>query len=217
MKNNWARYIFPPLNANMYLLIEKDYAIMVDPSVQEDVYKSLKENDVKKIYIILTHEHFDHISGVKYYKDKFDTIIIAHIFTKERVSNPKNRIISMYMASFMSKPSNIQRIVLEQCKEPIFFDIDIAVNKEYKCSIGNHSFYFRHIPGHSQGSIAIIMNECILFSGDSLIYGEEINTRFIGGNSMDYKNITLPYFNTLDKNLLVLPGHGDSFLLGDIL
>lgn len=217
MKNNCTRYIFPPLNANMYLFMEDDYAIIVDPSIQEDAYKLLKRKGINKLYIILTHEHFDHMSGVNYFKDRFDTTIIAHSYTKDRVSNPKNKIASIYMASFMSKPSDIQKLVMEQCKKPILFDVDITINKEYECNINNHFFHFKHIPGHSQGSIAIIMNNKFLFSGDSLMLESEINTRFIGGSYTDYQAITLPYFKSLNKELLVLPGHGESFYLGEVL
>lgn len=217
MKNNWIRYIFPPLNANMYLLIKENYAVIVDPSIQEDALKFLRQHNISKVYIILTHEHFDHISGVTYYKKRFNTHIIAHKYTNDRVSNPKNKITSIYMASLMSKPSDIQKLAMKQCNEPIFFDVDTIINEEYECAIGNHLFYFRHIPGHSQGSIAIIMDNKILFSGDSLIYVEETNTRFIGGSYTDYQDITLPYFKSLNKELLVLPGHGESFYLGEVL
>ena len=43
-----------------------------------------------------------------------------------------------------------------------------------------------------------------------------IITRFPRGNNKIFKNETIPYFETLDKDLEVFPGHGKNFRLGEI-
>ena len=76
---------------------------------------------------------------------------------------------------------------------------------------------FHHIPGHSQGSCCILLNNKVLFTGDSLLAEYPVITRFPGGSSKDYKNISLPFLKSLNPNLVVYPGHGKSERLGNIL
>ena len=54
-----------------------------------------------------------------------------------------------------------------------------------------------------------------MFTGDTLLGDNAAITRFPGGNTNDYKHIALPYLRSLDKNLIVMPGHGEPFVLSD--
>ena len=51
------------LFSNMYLIIEKERAIVINPFQDVKIVNDLKVNR-----IILTHEHYDHISGVNAWK-----------------------------------------------------------------------------------------------------------------------------------------------------
>ena len=54
-----------PVQANCYLVMENQHALIIDPADLFPNLKSiLKENDCTLDAIVLTHAHFDHISGV---------------------------------------------------------------------------------------------------------------------------------------------------------
>ena len=61
-----------PVQANCYLVMENHHAILIDPA---DMYPNLeiilKENECTLEAIVLTHAHFDHISGVDKIVDAF--------------------------------------------------------------------------------------------------------------------------------------------------
>ena len=61
-----------PVQANCYLVMENHHAILIDPA---DMYPNLefilKENECTLEAIVLTHAHFDHISGVDKIVDVF--------------------------------------------------------------------------------------------------------------------------------------------------
>ena len=74
----------------------------------------------------------------------------------------------------------------------------------------------RETPGHSTGSICIEVNKKYIFTGDSLVDGAKIITRLPGGSKKAYKEITKPYLDSLNKDVVVFPGHGNEGLIEDI-
>lgn len=211
------RYLFEPLKSNMYMILEEDKSLIVDPCVSAEAYQKLQEKDIKNISIILTHEHFDHISGVSMLERQFHTEIVAHEKTHAQTSNSHNRITSLYMATFIGKDPKTIKLVREQCKNPIVFSADIIFEQKYDYMWGKHSLHLVSTPGHSHGSICILLDDTYLFTGDSLIPGEPVITRFPGGNIKDYQKITQPFLASLDKEFVVFPGHGESMKLGEMI
>lgn len=213
----FEKYVFDPLKSNMYIAVENEQALIIDPCISNSAMKFLNSKKVKYITIILTHEHFDHVSGTSYFARFFETEIISHYKTRELVSNPKNHIASSYMASFMSKSDEIKQLVKKQCKNRVYFEVNTDFYENYNFSWNNHVIELVSTPGHSPGSICIICDNRYIFTGDSLIPNEDTNTRFRGGNKTEFLEITIPFLKGLDKGLTVLPGHGEKSTLGDIL
>lgn len=211
------RYLFEPLKSNMYMIIEGQQALIIDPCMLSEPYQKLRKKDIKRISIILTHEHFDHISGVPILDKEFRTHIIAHEKTGIRISDPHNHIASRYMATFIGKNAETIQLVKEQCKEQIVISVDTFFKQEYDYMWGSHSLHLVSTPGHSPGSICIILDSTYLFTGDSLIPGEPVITRFPGGNIDDYQDITLPFLHSLNREIIVYPGHGESMTLGEMI
>ena len=71
------------------------------------------------------------------------------------------------------------------------------------------------MPGHSTGSIGIIIDNKLFFSGDSLLKNVHVTTSLPGGSKKDYRSITVPLIKALPNETLVYPGHGESFILGE--
>ena len=68
------------------------------------------------------------------------------------------------------------------------------------------------IPGHSLGSIGIIIDGEHFFSGDSLIEGKEIELRFPGGSRKKWAEIGEPRMNEIPDGIHVYPGHFADFV-----
>lgn len=213
---NYSRFVFQPLNSNMYIFNEKDKALIVDPCQSEEAYKQLKEAGIKYLLIVLTHEHYDHVSGISYWKERFPTFIVAHDLVKEKIENPHNRIAQGYMATFIGKPREVIENAKKQCRCVCSF-VDISFNSECELRWNNHSIKMINTPGHTKGSICISYDQSYLLTGDSLLQNEAVITRFPSGSEKDYKEVTLPFFKSLHKEMIVLPGHGEACKLGELL
>lgn len=214
------QYVFPYINSNMYLILEENSALIVDPHENEEVLDVLHKKGVKEILILLSHEHPDHTSGVNILRRNFDTTLICQENCAAYIAVEKNNrpiLISFILAEKDKKNGTNTAEMFNkafpfyQCKAEIVFD------KTYSYKWLGHKLNFISIPGHSSGSSAIIFDGSIVFSGDSLINGIETITRFPGGNIRDYKDITIPFFKGLDRNIFVLPGHGQGFKLKDYI
>lgn len=210
------KYIFDILDSNMYLLIENNKAIIIDPHYSIEANKLLENSSIEEIDIILTHEHFDHVSGIMHYA-KFARDIYANRKCAEILNNPRNRINSRFAAFFVSASKEKRYKVREACKTQILSDVTCVFEEEYQFDWNNHSIWIKSTPGHTPGSVCIIIDNTMMFSGDSLIPDHEVITGFPEGSQEHYDNITQPFLQALDKNLLVYPGHGEEKKLGDML
>ena len=91
----FQRFIVPFINSNMYLAIDDGVAFIVDPFVSSEALFLIVKANVHKIYIVLTHEHADHISGIGYFAKQVEYVrVIAHQACAASVSDhKKNRPI----------------------------------------------------------------------------------------------------------------------------
>lgn len=73
------KFIMPLIKSNMYVILSDRQALIIDPNVNEEAMNLLEGYNVEKIVIILTHEHYDHISGVNYFRSKWDCTLFSNI------------------------------------------------------------------------------------------------------------------------------------------
>lgn len=202
------RYVFEPISSNMYIIIKNNTALIIDPHVNEEADGMLRQYEVDKIWIILTHEHFDHISGVNYFRENWSCTVICGQRAKDRLPDPSKNLAMYYEVLFINK----------EC-EKIEFDTeyrcyaDIGFEGEYEFDWNGIDVHLVETPGHSKGSICIVMNKKYIFTGDSLVEDNEIITRLPGGSKEEYLSITKPFLDRLDKNMIVFPGHGKENIL----
>ncbi len=198
------------ISINSYVLIYKNLSVVIDPNNFDEIEKSL--NGTKLEYIFLTHEHFDHIMAVDKLREKYGAKLIAQKFTSDNIQSSSKNLskFSQIIFDFMKKTPNpkVEEIIIKKA--------DIEYEDSYILNWHGQTFFFKHTPGHSEGSSCIYVNNC-LFTGDSLF--EHIDTSFLGGKKakLDYTNNTIPFFHSLDKKMQVFAGHYNSFILGDKL
>ncbi len=202
------KYILEPIRSNMFIMVKNDEACVIDPHVSLEADELLNSAGVKKVYILLTHEHYDHISGVNHFRANWECTVIGNATTKEYLPNPKKNLSAFFKSMFFNKDEETIRKVECVFNEEFSCEADIGFEGRYRFGWNNCDVQLIETPGHSKGSICIVINEKYIFTGDSLVEGSPIITRLPGGSMKDYQMITKPFLEGLSKEMIVFPGHG---------
>lgn len=143
--------------SNMYLLSENGHAVVIDPCRDTSPGSGLKTDA-----LILTHEHYDHISGVNAWKDAYGAPVICSRACAVNIGTSRKNM-SRYFEAF----SQMQTYARQ--------DEHVSIEKNYCCTAeftfdDQMQFYWQDnffelfaLPGHSDGSIGIMVNRCISF------------------------------------------------------
>ena len=213
--------VYEHINSNMYALLTEDEALIIDPHKNEELTDLLKKKYVKRVVILLTHEHHDHTTGVYWYQDQFESTLICQHNTAEYISK-RQYLRPTLIAFILGEEDHINGThIYEDFKKsfiPRQYYADITYEEEYSLNWYNYKLQFYHIPGHSQGSSLILLNGQYAFTGDSLLKDLPIIIRFPGSNKADYESITMPLLSRLlTSDMTILPGHGAPFVLKEIM
>lgn len=202
-------YVSPLLDQNMYIVEEGEHCLIIDPYYDENVAQLLRNKTVD--LMLVTHEHYDHISGVNDFKNFFGCKLWASAKCNCNLQKPTKNF-SKYFEAYYKFQGDL--------KKPDFpFDSDYAccADEIFEGSArfqwqGN-TLYIKEIPGHSAGGNFIFLNDSTLFSGDILLAENVRAGNFPGGDPEAFEAITIPYVNSLPPELSVYPGHGEHFVL----
>lgn len=193
----------------MYLIAEGDQAAIVDPCVDQRALEALDAAGTKQITVLLTHEHYDHISGVNWLKERYDCRVICSAACAACLPDDKKNMSRYYDALMMG------RLRQEHAQRTPPYTCEATETFEGHCTLSwrGHTFEMRETPGHSPGSICIVMDGRVLFTGDTLLKEDEIITKMPGGSRQKYEEITKPWLESLPGELYVYPGHGEGGFL----
>lgn len=213
--------VYEYLDSNMYVLFPcEGEAIIVDPHVNSEILLFLKERRVSRVYIILTHEHTDHTSGIYWYQDNFESKVICQNNCAVHISDIKK--MRPLLISFVLEEQDRENGTHNAEKFKSEYSLrtykpDITFDDSYYITIGCLDLQLVHIPGHSKGSTLIKVNDIIAFTGDSLMRTNPVITRFPGSDHKLYVEHTLPILSSLPEDMVILPGHGESFPLNELI
>ena len=173
-----------PIGTNCYILEDEQakVAAVIDPGDEADkIAQVLKEDGVKVEYILLTHGHYDHTTGVpglaKYYPD-------AKIYIHQADANGAGSTL-FPLAS--------------QVDELLLYDEGDTL------TLGDMTIEVMHTPGHSLGSVVLKAAD-ILFCGDTLFCGSCGRTDLPGGSYTQIME-SLKRLGQLEGDYYVCPGH----------
>lgn len=200
-------YVFDIIDSNMYVCVDDNYAIIIDPFESEELKAKLLKNKVEYIFIILTHEHIDHISGANFYTE-FTTTVCCSEECKYEIDTNLRKLKLQFASIFIKENQDIKIRVRHVLKGINKINIDRVLRDEEIFYVGKHKVLIRNVCGHTKGSIIIIMDDKIVFTGDSLMTDRDVVTNLPGGDIEAYEAITVPILKQLDGNLIVYPGHG---------
>jgi len=157
---------------NVFLLSNGEKNILVDTSISlfwKKLDKRLNELNVHHIdYLILTHTHFDHVANTKRIKEKYKALVIVHKDEAEYLASGKNvipggtnlftrTIVRLFGKRFGSMVQH------QPCSG------DIIIDSTYDLKKIRFNAYIIHTPGHSSGSISIIIDDEIALVGDAML------------------------------------------------
>jgi len=157
--------------SNVFLLTNGEKNILIDTSpkfIWKKLEKRLKLLEVNQIdYLILTHTHYDHAENSKKIKEKYGTRIIVHKDEASYLTSGENflpngtnavtkLIIRLFGKQFLSKVS------YEPCK------YDYLVDTTFDLRDFGFNAYIMHTPGHTIGSMSIIIDDNIGIVGDAM-------------------------------------------------
>ena len=187
---------FGPIEANCYIIETDKKSILIDPCID---IKHIPELSSPIDSIIITHCHFDHIANMVDIKNKTKANVYAHKFEFPSFSDSeKNGSIYFMNEKTFPKP-------------------DFDITPEIKIDLdGVWMIEFIHTPGHSSGSISVLLYEYdnlrYCFTGDTL-FKESAGRTDLGGNPVQLKN-SLNIFKQFSNDVIVCPGHGSDSTIG---
>lgn len=182
------------LEVNNYLLIDEisKEAVLIDCTEKNDkIDEVLEEYGAKLKYVLITHGHFDHVLGINDFKKMYDCEILINHGDEVVLQH-----IDQFMAGFGFKKTEVQKV-------------DGFINDQQVLAFGGIEIKVIHTPGHSPGSVCYLIEDK-LFSGDTIFKECVGRTDLFGGNFNELKKSIEEKVFTLDENIKIYPGHGDS-------
>ncbi len=186
--------------SNMYLVSSGSESAVIDPSV--DVAKicdRLERSNLTLRYIILTHAHFDHISGIDSWVEKFPS---ANVVVG---MGDRNMLSDSYL--------NCYRTFLGVNKG--YYGECITVADGNILLLGEEKLTVIETPGHTPGSISLLGQDCV-FVGDTVFQGGGVGRCDLPGGNFYLLRESINRLLSLPHQLTVYSGHGDKAKLEDI-
>lgn len=168
---------------------------------EDKIVDFIKKEGLQCVEIVLTHFHFDHVTGIAPVKAAFpDAPIAIHEDDFSELQNPPGPL-----GRALVQGMGAGELINELAKQP---DADIALKD------GDDVFGWKviHTPGHSAGSICLYnCDKGIMISGDTVFanggYGR---TDLPGGSYKDMVSSLSHLRKIIPRETRVFPGH-DTF------
>ena len=176
--------------------------VVIDPGDEvEDLLAAVEEHHLNVRYILLTHAHLDHVTGVGRAKSALGALVGLH-----RDDN------------FLYEAVVQQGLMFGLRVEPQPA-IDFFYDREGPWRFGKYDVLVRHTPGHCPGGVCLAVSregakDVTLFVGDTLFAGSIGRTDLPGGH-LDtlLRSIRNVLFSYPDETV-VYSGHGEPTTIG---
>ena len=212
----WTVYRFPyePVDSNMFFIPDGETGIVFDPNENNELLPVFEKHGTKHIKIVLTHEHYDHTSGTLWLQSKIESTLFcqkdcATSIVSNRGNDPK--LVAFVLAAKDAEDGGHRYQDFKTTFKKYTLQADETFESEYTLKVGNIEMKCYSKPGHSPGSTILIWGDECVFTGDSLIQNSPTVLRFPESERARYESETRPFLRSLDKNMLVFPGHGEPF------
>ncbi len=197
--------------SNSFLVSSNDKFLLVDTG-RKNSWKKLSKNldeilgENKLSALILTHTHFDHCENAAKIKEKYQGKIIVHVNEANYLKTGTSplplgtNILTRFLINNLSKKTS---------SNPNFepTDFDIKIDQKYDLKSWGINAFILPTPGHSTGSISVIIDNELAIVGDAMfgVFKWSIYPPFA-----DNTKIMINSWGKLLETgcLTYLPGHG---------
>lgn len=214
-------YTFELIDERMYVIFGDDEVVVIDPFECNEACEDIRDRfngacPNGKVYIFLTHSHFDHVSGVNFFKERFDCEVVCSKRCAFIIDNPKNET-RKFPFLFMSDKEKFH-YVRTHFQFPYLCSATMTFEDQMELNAAGHDFLLKEVGGHSDSSIVIVMDgDKFLFAGDNIL-GNGNELAFNDADADVYENVCLPFFEKFENaDTIVCPGHGDTGLMKHFL
>lgn len=180
--------------SNCWVMIDEESGefVLIDPSPTGAAFleflekRELKKENLK--YILLTHGHFDHITGADEIRDASGAPLAVHEADADFLTTDKNAYKYFFREDLIMRPAEI-----------ILRDGDVLY-------LGKNEIRVMHTPGHTEGSVCFFVGDNI-YTGDTLFDRSIGRTDLVGGSQAKLED-SLRKLIALDRDYNIYPGHG---------
>jgi glyoxylase-like metal-dependent hydrolase (beta-lactamase superfamily II) len=195
-------FILGPIENNTYLLTDTDtnFAAIVDPAIpSRELLESIRKNGLLLTYILITHAHFDHVGGVKWFKNQFkgEPRIALH-----------QADLSLWLEGGGARDFGFD---FDAGNQP-----DLIIEGEQTFNLGNSNANVLLTPGHTTGHVTYHFPESsVAFCGDLIFYHGVGRTDLKYSDQDDLDLSIRQKIFTLPEDTILYPGHGPSTTVGE--
>lgn len=198
------QFTWDVLDSNSYIIAGNDSALMID--VIDDDELLFYSGRFKKVLVLLTHAHYDHICGLNRLRAlNPDVVVYASETCSRNIQDPRtnlSNIANALMAFHEHKDVTDFNILPFSC-DPA----DITYTDKVSFEWENHEIQMIEFHGHSKDSSCIIIDKSYLFSGDTILSIPTV-TRLPGGNTKCFWEKDIPRLEEIKDHIhMVFPGH----------
>ena len=186
-----------PIMTNCYAVSEGSEAVLIDAADYDPrIVSYFRDNALTVSYILLTHGHFDHTSGVKQLAEALGAKIAIHPADEEMLYDfRKSGALSFGVSG-------------GECAEA-----DLLLKEGDEIPLGDLALRVIETPGHTKGGVGYY-TPGHLFIGDTLFEGSIGRTDLYGGSYETLLRSIAQKIYVLPEDTQVYPGHGGRTTVG---
>ncbi len=194
---------------NVFLLTYQSVTILIDTGTRlqwKKLNRRLQALNIQQIdYLILTHAHYDHCENASAVKQSYHPTIIAH--------RDEAAILSSGRGAIPRGTNGLTRLITDWfgdwygALKAVRLECDIQIDAEYALQSKGLNVTIIPTPGHSPGSISLIVDNEIAIVGDAVfgVFRRSVYPPF----AMEPKQLVDSWTRLLKTGCqLFLPGHG---------
>ncbi|MFO0833268.1 MAG: MBL fold metallo-hydrolase [Phycisphaerales bacterium] len=197
-----ARFELGPFMTNCYVVSTPGSSDcwIVDASFEpREMIEHVRARGLHPVAVVLTHAHVDHIAGLDDVTRAFPGVpVMIHSAERDWLTDPELNLSAGYGMPVSFRPP------------------DAVLGEGDTLKLGRDAWRVLHTPGHSPGSIALVLEGAlhVALTGDALFAGS-IGRTDLPGCSFEQLALSIrTKLYTLPEDTLICPGHGPTTTIG---